>query len=258
MEEIFHDLRSTAQQKTNCILCCSFSLGHTWVYNTFKVTFLRGKETNNHSSLCLCKCTHTYTNTTLWSLAWKNVKHSYKWQLSSVLTTEHGPLAPYLIFSMNSQKVSASVSSGKQHVEALQIFHILRDLIRHCYEQTEAPQPVEISPNHPHLLSITLLLLRLLLLRLLLLLGLFLLKLLHLIHPKVLHGFRWNAQTGLSRSCWTNLQWKWLLTGDTSLYRLRASCSGYQRDYVSGRIMESAEAEPERIVNCLTQWSIYL
>lgn len=74
----------------------------------------------------------------MWSLAWKNVKHSYKWQLSSVLTTEYDPLAPYLIFPMNTQKLSTSVSSGKQHVEALQISHMfftsLRDLIHRRYK----------------------------------------------------------------------------------------------------------------------------
>lgn len=34
MEEIFHCLRSTAHQKTNCILCCSFSLQHPQFIST--------------------------------------------------------------------------------------------------------------------------------------------------------------------------------------------------------------------------------
>lgn len=88
MEEIFHYLRSTAHQKTNCVLCCSFSLQHPeFISTTLSSHFSKRKRDQQSQFIVFVYVYHTYTNTMMWSLAWKNVKHSYKWQLSSVLTT---------------------------------------------------------------------------------------------------------------------------------------------------------------------------
>lgn len=131
------------------------------------------------------------------------------------------------------------MSVNKQRVEAFQIIHIL-------YKSEGFYPPLLWIERRlpPHLLSI-------MLLRLLLLLGLFLLELLHLIHPEVLHGFLWAGCAGAAERHFATEANGSERHQPLAVVQRATSRSGYQQDYVSGCIMESTEAEPERIVDCL-------